>query len=176
MEQVVSRLLTAFSRRRLVSGLTLTAAAMSATAPAAAAAGATPITRKSAVPGLAPPGTAAKPAYSHVVSTTRKKMIFVAGQLARDKDGKPVGVNDPKAQLRQVFENLKAALAAEGATLADVTQTQTFVTSWDKFREASDVRAEYLGPNLPTSTTIEISKLAFPEAMFEINCIAMVDA
>ncbi len=179
MEQVVSKFLSALSRRRLFSGLSLTAAAVAATgaaAPAQAAASATPIVRKNAIPGLAAPGTAAKPSYSHVVSTTRKKMIFVAGQLARDKDGKAVGVNDPKAQLRQVFENIKLALAAEGATFADITQTQTFVTSWDKFREASDVRYEYLGPNLPTSTTIEISKLAFPEALFEINCIAMVDA
>lgn len=175
MEQVVSKFLTALSRRRLFSGLSLTAAAATA-APAQAAAGATPIVRKTAIPGMSAPGTAARPAYAHVVSTTRKKMIFVAGQLARDKDGKTVGVNDPKAQLRQVLENLKIALAAEGATFADVTQTQTFVTSWDKFREASDIRYEYFGQNLPTSTTIEISKLAFPEALFEINCIAMVDA
>ncbi len=128
------------------------------------------------VPGLAPPGTAAKPAYSHVTSSSRKKMIFIAGQLARDPQGKPVGVNDPKAQLRQVYENLKTALAAEGATLADVVQTSTFVTSWDKFREAGDARLEYVGKNLPTSTTVQVSALAFPEALFEVNAIAMVDA
>ena len=78
MEQVVSKFLTALSRRRLFSGLTLTAAAAT-TAPAQAAASTTPIVRKNAIPGMPAPGTAAKPAYSHVVSTTRKKMIFVAG-------------------------------------------------------------------------------------------------
>ena len=96
-------------------------------------------------------------------------------QLARDAAGKTVGVNDPKAQMRQVYENLKTALAAEGATLADVVQTQTYTTSWDKFREAGDIRAEYLSKALPTSTAVQVVALAFPEALFEVNAIAMVD-
>ena len=180
MQDTVSKLLSAVSRgmpsrRQLMSGLTLAAAAVAPGAAQAAAPASSAITRKQAVPGLAAPGTAAKPSYSHVTSSTRKKMIFVAGQLARDAEGKPVGVGDPKAQMRQVFENLKAALTAEGATLADVVQTSTFVTNWDKFREAGDIRYEYLGKNLPTSTTVVVVGLAFPEAMFEISVIAMVD-
>ena len=185
MEHDISTLVSDFeagklSRRQLISSLTVAAAATTvAAAPVtaeAAAASTTPITRKQMVPGLGAPGTAEKPSYSHITSSTRKKMIFVAGQLARDAQGKTVGVNDPKAQMRQVYENLKTALAAEGATLADVVQTQTYTTSWDKFREVGDIRFEYVGKNLPTSTAVQVVALAFPEALFEVNAIAMVDA
>ena len=165
----------AVSRRQVVSGLTFTAAAVAAIAPAEAAQ-ASAITRKTAVPGLAAPNAPAKPAYAHVVSTTRRKTIHVAGQLARDAAGKNVGVGDGKAQMRQVCENLKAALAAEGATMADVVTITAYITSWEKFREAAEVRAEYFGANLPTATAVQVVALAFPEALFEINCVAMVDA
>jgi enamine deaminase RidA (YjgF/YER057c/UK114 family) len=159
----------------MVAGLSLAAAAAAAV-PADAAQSASPISRKQTVPGLATPNAPGKPLYSHVVSTTRRKTIHVAGQLARDAQGKNVGVGDAKAQMRQICENLKAALAAEGATLADVVTTTAFITSWDKYREASDVRAEYFGTNLPTATAVQVVALAFPEAMFEVNAVAMVDA
>jgi enamine deaminase RidA (YjgF/YER057c/UK114 family) len=167
------------SRRSLISSLAVTAAATTAAAatPAEAAAPVAggSITRKQAVPGLQTPQTNGRALYSHVVASTRKKMIYVAGQLARDAQGNTVGKDDAKAQMRQICENLKAALAAEGATLADVVQTSTFITSWEKFREASDVRFEYFGKALPTSTAVQVVALAFPEAMFEINAIAMVE-
>jgi 2-iminobutanoate/2-iminopropanoate deaminase len=184
MEQTVATLLNDFeagklSRRQLISTLTVAAAAttvVAASGTAEAAAPASANTRKQIIPGLGAPGTAEKPSYSHITSSTRKKMIFVAGQLARDANGKTVGANDPKAQMRQVYENLKTALAAEGATLADIVQTQTYTTSWDKFREVGDIRFEYVGKNLPTSTAVQVVALAFPEALFEVNAIAMVDA
>ena len=182
MEDAVSKLLSDFeggklTRRQLVSGLTLTAAAAATVAPAEAAAqSASPITRKTAVPGLAAPNAPAKPAYAHMVSTARRKTIHVAGQLPRDADGKNVGVGDGKAQMRQVCENLKAALAAEGATLADVVSITAYITSWERFREAAEVRAAYFGANLPAATAVQVVALAFPEALFEINAIAMVDA
>ena len=167
------------SRRQLISNVAVTtavvAAVTAAATPASAAAGASPITRKQAVPGLATPNAPAKPMYSHVVATSRTKTIHVAGQLARDAQGKNVGVGDAKAQMRQICENLKAALAAEGATLADIVTTTAFITSWEKFREASDIRAEYFGQNLPTSTAVQVVALAYPEALFEINAVAMVD-
>ena len=169
------------SRRGFISRIAVTTTAVAAVAPMVAAApaqaaAAPAIKRIQMVPGLSPPGTADKPSYSHVTSSSRKKMIFIAGQLARDAKGNTVGVNDPKAQMRQVYENLKTALAAEGATLADVVQTSTFTTSWDKFREVGDIRAEYVAKNLPTSTAVQVVALAFPEALFEVNAIAMVDA
>ena len=62
--------------------------------------------------------------YSHVVVEGRHT-IFIAGQLARDCQGHVVGKVDMRAHIRQVGENLKAALAATGATLNDLVKTST---------------------------------------------------
>src|SRR5262245_25794289 len=72
--------------------------------------------------------------YSHVVVVEGgKTTIFVSGQLARDGAGNVVGAKDMRAQIRQVGENVKAALAAAGATLADIVKTNTYVTDIDEF-------------------------------------------
>lgn len=117
-----------------------------------------------------------KPAYSHVVTVTGPgKMVYVAGQLARDLEGKIVGPGDMRAQLEQTFKNLDACLKAAGATWADVVKTNTFVTDYAAFSQCSDVRMRYIGVASPTSTTIQISGLAQPEAMVEIELIAVVE-
>ena len=117
-----------------------------------------------------------KPAYSHVVTVTGPgKTIYVAGQLARDADGNIVGKGDMRAQMEQTFKNLEACLKAAGASWADVVKTNTFVTDYEQFSKHSDVRMRYIGVASPTSTTIEIKGLAQPEAMVEIELIAVVN-
>ena len=113
--------------------------------------------------------------YSHVVAVEGRRMIFVAGQLARDRDGNNVGKGDMRTQIRQVGENVKAALAAAGATLNDLVKTTTFVTDIDEFFRHADVRMEYFGPALPTSTTVEVRRLAHPDLLVEIEAIATTD-
>ena len=112
--------------------------------------------------------------YSHVVVVEGRKTIFVSGQLARDPKGDVVGAGDMRAQLRQVGENIKAALAAAGATLADVVKTNTYVTDIEEFFKHVDVRMEYFGA-LPTSTTVEVRRLAHPDLVVEVEVIAVVD-
>jgi 2-iminobutanoate/2-iminopropanoate deaminase len=117
-----------------------------------------------------------KPAYSHVVTVTGPgKTIYIAGQLARDAEGNIVGPGDMRAQLEQTFKNLDACLKAAGATWADVVKTNTFVTDYQVFSQCSDVRMRYFGVASPTSTTIQIGRLAQPEAMVEIEMIAVVE-
>jgi enamine deaminase RidA (YjgF/YER057c/UK114 family) len=112
--------------------------------------------------------------YSHVVVVEGKRTIFIAGQLARDRHGNLVGKGDMRAQLRQVGENIKAALAAAGATLNDVVKTTTYVTDIDEFFKHVEVRMEYFGA-LPTSTTVEVRRLAHPDFLVEVEVIAVVD-
>jgi len=112
--------------------------------------------------------------YSHVVVVEARKTIFVSGQLARDAQGNVVGAGDMRAQIRQTGENIKAALAAAGATLNDVVKTNTYVTDIEEFFKHTDVRMEYFGA-LPTSTTVEVRKLAHPDMMVEIEVIAVLD-
>jgi 2-iminobutanoate/2-iminopropanoate deaminase len=112
--------------------------------------------------------------YSHVVVVEGRKTIFVSGQLARDAGGNPVGVRDMRAQIRQVGENIRTALAAAGATLADIVKTNTYVTDIEEFFKHADVRMEYFGA-LPTSTTVEVRRLAHPDLLVEVEVIAVVD-
>ena len=117
-----------------------------------------------------------KPAYSHVVTVTGPgKTIYVAGQLGRDGDGNIVGAGDMRAQMEQTFKNLDACLKAAGAGWGDVVKTNTFVTDYAEFAKCSDVRMRYFGVAVPTSTTIQISGLAQPGAMVEIEMVSVVD-
>ena len=119
---------------------------------------------------------AGQPAYSHVVTVTGTgRMIFVAGQLARDAEGNCVGKGDMRAQIQQVGENIKTCLEAADATLADIVKTNTYVTDYGEFAKHGDMRLRYFGPATPTSTTVQISRLADPDAMIEIEAIAVVD-
>jgi 2-iminobutanoate/2-iminopropanoate deaminase len=116
-----------------------------------------------------------KAAYSHVVTVNGPgKTIYIAGQLARDVEGNIVGPGNMRAQLEQTFKNLDLCLKAAGATWADVVKSNTYVTDYQAFSQCSDVRMRYFGVASPTSTTIQISGLAQPEAMVEIEMIAVV--
>ena len=119
---------------------------------------------------------AGQPAYTHVVTVSGTgKMIFVAGQLGRDANGNLVGKGDMRAQIQQVGENIKTGLEAAGATLNDIVKTNTFVTNYEEYSKHGDMRARYFGPATPTSTTVQISRLADPDAMVEIEAIAVID-
>ncbi len=114
--------------------------------------------------------------YTQVVTVSGAgRMIFVAGQLARDADGNCVGKGDMRAQIQQVGENIKTCLEAAGAGLADIVKTSTFVTDFTEFSKHGDMRLRYFGPATPTSTTVEVRRLADPDAMIEIEVMAIVD-
>ena len=112
--------------------------------------------------------------YAHVVVADGKRTIFISGQLARDRHGNTIGKGDMRAQLRQVGENIKAALAAAGATLDDLVKTTTYVTDIEEYFKHVDIRMEYFRA-LPTSTTVEVRRLAHPDFLVEVEAIAMVD-
>ena len=113
--------------------------------------------------------------FPHAVSVEGKRIVFLSGQLAWDKAGNAVGKGDMRAQFRQVCENLKAALEEAGGTLADIVKTNTYVTDMDQFFTCIDIREEYFGPGWPTSTTVEVSRLARPEMLVEIEAVAAID-
>jgi 2-iminobutanoate/2-iminopropanoate deaminase len=77
--------------------------------------------------------------------------------------------------IQQVGENIKMCLEAAGATLADIVKTNTYVTDYEEFAKHPDMRMRYFGPGTPTSTTVEVRRLAGPDFMIEIEAIAFVD-
>ena len=124
-----------------------------------------------------PPTLATPRGYTHVVTATGGKMVFIAGQVAWDTKGEIVGKGDLRAQATQVYENLKAALAAAGATFTDVVKMNTYIVN---FKAADlpvirEVRAKYfLQENVPASTLVGVQALAVDGLLVEIEVIAMV--
>src|SRR5438477_7256600 len=109
-----------------------------------------------------------------VIEVGGTRQIFVAGQTPRDRDGNCVGKGDMRAQIEQVGEDIKAALEAAGATLADVVRTTTYVTDMDAYFKHQDMRMRYFADALPTSTTVQVARLSRPEFMVEIEAFAIV--
>jgi reactive intermediate/imine deaminase len=121
-----------------------------------------------------PPELSKPTGYTHVVEVTGGKTVYVAGQIALDKDGKVVGDGDMKAQAEQVFKNLQIALAAAGASFKDVVKMNTYVTDLSQVQSIRDVRGRYFGDTTPASTLVQVVRLARPELMLEIEVIAVV--
>ncbi|MDZ4230640.1 MAG: RidA family protein [Dehalococcoidales bacterium] len=113
--------------------------------------------------------------YSQAWAVTGGKLIFVAGQISVDMNGKPVGVGDMALQMRTVFENIKGVLKGAGASLRDVIKLNIYVTDMAQFREkGAGIRREYFPQNFPASTLVEVKSLASPDFMIEIEAIAAV--
>jgi reactive intermediate/imine deaminase len=102
------------------------------------------------------------------------RLVFVSGMTARRPDGELVGVGDVREQTRQVCENVKAAVEAAGGTLADVCRVDVYVRNMEDFAKIHEIRAQYFTEPLPASTMVEVSKLAHPDYLIEINAIAVV--
>ena len=123
----------------------------------------------------APDGLAPGPGYSHAV-TGRGRWVATAGQVALDDAGQLVGPNDPQAQARQVFANLGRALAAAGASFADVIKLNFYVTDITMLPAVRAIRDEYIDTaRPPASTAVQVSALARPGLMIEIEAWAICD-
>lgn len=128
---------------------------------------------------LTNPDSVAKPVglYSHLatVEAGSAVFLFVSGQVAMDSEGNLVGQNDFLKQAEQVHENIKAILEAGGATLDDVIKLTTFLTDMSYRAELGAVRRRYFTGTPPTSTAVEVSKLAHPDWMIEIEAVAVIE-
>ncbi len=118
-----------------------------------------------------PEGMTQPTAYTHLVKYD--KLMFIAGQIAIDGDGNPVGEGDMAAQFRQVLENLKTVLASEGADFSNVVKINIYTTDVDTLRQHLDIRGEYFGDFAPASTLVQIDRLARPVYLLEIEAIAI---
>jgi enamine deaminase RidA (YjgF/YER057c/UK114 family) len=126
------------------------------------------------------PKTMAKPpGYTYVVEATGpNRLIFIAGQLGLDINNQLVGgPGDFRAQAFRAFENLKLALAGAGATFKDVVKINNYLTDMTHIGIFREVRDEFVNTAAPpASTTVAISQLARPGALFEVEAIAVLPA
>ena len=111
--------------------------------------------------------------YHHFIRVDNpKSLIFLSGQLSRDKDGKLVGAGDMAEQTRQVIRNMQTVLEAAGATLEDVVSIVVYTTDVREFKNIVAARMEFFKRNLPTSTIVEVNHLSEPGLLIELQAIA----
>lgn len=146
--------------RRATSGLALAGLLL------AAPAGAQQLER------VNPPALGTPQAYTHVVKVG--KLLFIAGQVGTDATTGQVAGPGMKEQLERVLENLKIALASQGADFRHVAKITIFVTSIDEFRAPgmAELRAKYFGEHRPASTLVQVVSLANPAFKVEIEAVA----
>jgi enamine deaminase RidA (YjgF/YER057c/UK114 family) len=123
------------------------------------------------------PKTISKPFtnYAHVVTVEgAKKLVFCAGQVAADVKGNVLPPDNFDAQTKMVMKNLKAALAAGGAKLSDVTKVTIYICNPHDVPKARGILFDYFGKHPPGSTLCILRGLANPNFLLEIEAIAAV--
>ena len=103
------------------------------------------------------------------------ELLFISGQAGYDDDGRIVE-GGFRAQGERAFSNLERALLAGGASLRNVAKVTIFVTDMGNFGEVVELRRKYFSAPYPADTIVEVKALYTPEAMIEIDAVAVVDA
>jgi len=121
------------------------------------------------------PDTLPRPfGYSQVVDAPVGRIVFLSGQVPLDAAGNLVGEGDFAAQVRQVFENLTAALTAADASWSDVVKLDYFVRDIGEVAALRAIRDEYVNTEQPpASTLVEVSRLFRDDVLVEIEAVAV---
>ncbi|HSS74707.1 MAG TPA: RidA family protein [Gaiellaceae bacterium] len=120
------------------------------------------------VAGLAEP-------ISHYTDAVRSGgLLFLSGIVPVDGEGKLVGEGDVVEQTRQVFRNMELVLRAAGCGFGDVVKVTTFLLDISDRARINPVRQEVFGDARPASTLVEVSALAVPGALLEIEAVAAI--
>lgn len=133
------------------------------------------------VQSVNPPSLAKPVGYSHGIEVQGGKTLYIAGQVALDKDGKLVGPGDIVAQFRQICQNLKAVLLARAGRLNDIVKLTIFVLDKSAYKarakEIGAVYREFFGRHYPAMTFIEVKGLYDDDqgCLIEIEAVAVVD-
>lgn len=99
--------------------------------------------------------------------------LYISGQAGYGNDGKMVE-GGFRAQGEQAFANLKRALESGGSDLDHVLKVTIFVTGMDNFQDVVDLRRAHFSEPYPADSILQVSALYVPDAMFEIEAVAVV--
>jgi enamine deaminase RidA (YjgF/YER057c/UK114 family) len=159
------------TRREIVAAAVTLAAAAGAVTSTPAEAQTSPV-RRANPPGMASPAT-----YSQVVEVNGPhRIVFLAGQTGQDANGKVVagGIH---AQATRIMENIKTALASVGGSFEHIVKLNSYMLDIDRDGPAyREVRASYFSNKaaLPASTLLQVSRLANPDYLLEVEVMAIL--
>ena len=125
---------------------------------------------KFCAPGVFDPQT-----YSQGIKVSQAQTIlFLSGQVAYTPEGGVACRGDFKGQARGAYDAIKALVESQGGTMANIVKITTYVTDMSYRADLAPVREEFFGTKGPASTLVEISALAHPDWMIEIEAIAVI--
>ncbi len=116
----------------------------------------------------------AEPISHYTDAVVAGELLFISGLLGVDGQGELVGADDVVAQTRQVFENMRAVLDDAGCGFEDIVKVTVYLTDVDDRPKINPVRQEVFGDARPSSTLVEVSRLAIPGAKVEIEAVALI--
>ncbi|MGW3215646.1 RidA family protein [Streptomyces parvus] len=130
---------------------------------------------------LNPEGLPKPEVYRQLSVATGSKLVFLAGQVARDADGRPMGQGDFAAQVEQCYLNVSTALVAIGGSFDDVAKLTVYVVDWSPEKmpllgEGVGRAAAKLGidPVKPI-TLLGVAALGEPDLLVEVEATAVIE-
>lgn len=100
------------------------------------------------------------------------RVLYISGQISLNPDGSVFGAGDMKAQCQRVFENLELLLKRAGASMENVVKLTAYLTDMNGYAAYNEVRGRFLQQHRPASTTVQVSGLAFPGLLVEVEAVA----
>ena len=100
--------------------------------------------------------------------------LYVSGMLPFDANGDLVGAGDVGRQTEQVLDNVGDVLRAAGANFDDVVRVGVYLLNMADRPAVNTVRRRYFGDARPAATLVEVSALAIPDALVEIEAVALL--
>ncbi len=111
--------------------------------------------------------------YSQAVQIDNQ--VFMSGQIPLDPVSMTLVEGDNKAQIRQVFNNLKAVAEAAGGDLNDIAKLNIFLTDLGWFSTVNEIMAEYFSQPYPARAAIGVASLP-KEAQVEMDAVMMISS
>jgi enamine deaminase RidA (YjgF/YER057c/UK114 family) len=108
------------------------------------------------------------------VVTGGSRTLYLAGQTAIDASGAIVGVDDPEAQVRLAFANVATIVTEAGGTLDNVVKLTVYVTDMAALPTYTRVLGELFPRVRPSQTAVEVTRLAMPDLLIEIDATAVL--
>lgn len=106
--------------------------------------------------------------YSQAVRTGTT--VYLSGQIPLDPATGQLIENDIDAEIRRVFENLKAVAEAAGGTLANVVKFNVYLTDLGHFSKVNEIMAQYVSEPYPARAAVQVAALPRGSRV-EIECI-----
>ncbi len=119
-------------------------------------------------------GQLAEPISHYAAAVEAGGFLYVSGMLPVNAHGELVGDGDVVRQAEQVLDNVGAVLRAAGATFADVVKVGVYLRHIADREPVNIARRRYFGDARPASTLVEVSALAHPGALVEIDAVAVL--